>query len=197
METRKAKKPLDHFKSGRVPIGYEVVRRYVAILKAMDKQNGDYAALKTADALIAFWAPTGLPLATRGSVKGFVKGLHKRKNNLLVELNQSFDISAKDAMEIIAADKTLLPIDREEDQSFLLAIRENRQHCLGSLDAKRIRRLKRSAEREQKFANQVGKESKWQKLDEVVPSDDLEKYLPPSQSLPQLNPRPHLLRLSI
>ncbi|QQP58492.1 Hypothetical protein FKW44_003829 [Caligus rogercresseyi] len=87
-------------------------------------------------------------------------------------------------MEIIAADKTLLPIDREEDQSFLLAIRENRPHCLGSLDAKRIRRLKRSAEREQKFANQVEKESKWQKLDEVVPSDDLEKYLPPSQSSP-------------
>ncbi|QQP58493.1 Hypothetical protein FKW44_003830 [Caligus rogercresseyi] len=92
METRKPKvpiceelgikEPLDHFKSGRVPIGYEVVRRYVAILKAMDKQNGDYAALKTADALIAFWAPTGLPLATRGSVKGFVKGLHKRYHDV-------------------------------------------------------------------------------------------------------------------
>ena len=72
----------------------------------------------------------------------------KKKAAFLAELKTRFDISAKDALEIIDADKTLLPEDREEDKKFLLAIREKRPHSLGPIDIKRDKRLKRAAERD-------------------------------------------------
>ena len=83
-----------------------------------------------------------------------------KKSRFLAELKNRFDISAKDALEIISANKTLLPEDREEDKNFLLAIRENRPHSLGALDVKRERRLKRAAERELQEADRFAKEKR-------------------------------------
>ena len=82
----------------------------------------------------------------------------------LAELKTCFDISAKDAFEIIAANKTLLPEDREQDRLFLLAIRENRPHSLGAIDMKREARLKRTAEREAQAFARAAKEEERKKV---------------------------------
>ena len=57
-------------------------------------------------------------------------------------------MSAKGALNIIEADKNLSKEEKEEDEKFLLAIRDNRPHSLGLLDVKRMQRLELIAEKE-------------------------------------------------
>ena len=71
-----------------------------------------------------------------------------RKAKFLLELKARFDVSAEGALDIIEADKTLSKEEKEEDQKFLLAIRDNCPHSLGLLDVKRMERLERIAEKE-------------------------------------------------
>ena len=158
---------LEAFKPGPFPTEEDVLRHFYFHLWEMEKEDTNEAALKTAESLLVHWAPAALPLKEKSKIKGKVKGVYEklckarnlaRKNrpnfprykaDFLVSLKARFDISRKDALEIIAADKTLTPADREEDRLFLLAIRDNKPHSLGSLDAARIQRLQRKAAREQ------------------------------------------------
>ena len=143
----------------------------------MSKQNGDEAAKLTAKSLLSHWAPSGLPLMMLHNAKAKVKQLYERlreltkmkkgkssyqtkKTKFLSDLETSFDVSAKDALAIIAADKTLSPAEKDEDRNFLLAIREERPHSLGSLDVRRIKRLNKAAEREQQALDRVEKDRK-------------------------------------
>ena len=186
METRKPKKaicaelgleePLETFKPGPFPRVKEVLRHFYFLLECMNKKDADLACWNVADALILLWTPSKLPLMTRVNAKAKMKKLFewfkyirdkkcssaaylKRKAKFLAQLETRFDISAKDALDIISADKTLLPEDSEEDKTFLLAIRENRPHSLGPIDIKRERRLKRAAEREAAAAARADKEA--------------------------------------
>ena len=158
---------LEAFKPGPFPTEEEVLRHFYFHLWEMEKEDINEAALKTAAALLLHWAPAALPLKVKTKIKDKVKGLHEkfckvrnlaRKNRpnfprqkaeFLVSMKARFDVSRKDALEIIAADKTLTPADREEDRLFLLAIRDNKPHSLGSLDVARVQRLQRKAAREQ------------------------------------------------
>ena len=175
METRKPKKPicadfglgkpLEAFKPGPFPNTEDILRHFFFQRQSLKKPDGDVACCQVVDALFALWKPSKLPLMTRKNARVKVKDLYerfrklwdhksssaaylKKKAAFLAELKTRFDISAKDALEIIDADKTLLPEDREEDKTFLLAIRENRPHSLGPIDIKREKRLKRAAERD-------------------------------------------------
>ena len=171
------KDPIETFKPGPFPKHKHVILHLFFHLRAMSKQNSDDAARLTAESLLDHWAPSGLPLMKLKNAQKKVKQFYERlreltkmkkgnsfyqtkKTKFLSDLEISFDVSAKDALDIIAADKTLSPAEKDEDRNFLLAIRENRPHSLGVLDVKRIKRLKKAAEREQQALDRVEKESK-------------------------------------
>ena len=188
MEIRKPKKNisdelgigevLDSFKAGPFPDYENVICHLYFHLESMAKKDADLAAWSTADSLLTHWAPSYLPLMTRKNAKTRIKNFYvefralldasrkKRKNALqkkeafLKKLKSRFDISAEGALDIIAADKTLSTEEKEEDRSFLLAIRDNRPHSLGPLDVKRIRRLDRAAEKERLAIERAEKEKR-------------------------------------
>ena len=196
METRKPKKrlsdalgigeTLETFRPGPFPLTEEVLRHFYFHLWSLGRPDAQLAARSTADSLLGLWAPSYLPLMVR---KNLIKKLHrlhdlfravvdslrrKRKNAeekkelFLKELKTRFDVSAESALDIIKADKTLSAEEKEEDQSFLLAIRDNRPHSLGPLDVKRIKRFERAAERERIAAAKAEKERKRQEVITLV-----------------------------
>ena len=187
METRKPKKiisdelgigeTLESFKlTGPEPSAEEVLCHFFFHLWSMVKKDTDLAGWSTADSIIAHWKPSYLPLMTRFNAKKKIKRLYDeyravveecrrkrktavaKKETFLEKLKQRFDISAEAAFDIIAADKTLSPAEKEEDRDFLQAIRDNRPHSLGSLDVKRVRRMERIAENQRKAAERAEKE---------------------------------------
>ena len=198
MDTRKPKKPpvcealglgdvLESFKSGPFPREKDVLLHFFFHLRAMKKPHRDAAAWSTAEAILLHWEPSSLPLMTRKNAKAKVKQLYNRfaalrdlnkdlkvyaarKAAFLAALKERFDCSAKDALNIISANKTLLPAEKAEDKSFLLAIRDNRPHSLGPLDVKWIERLKRSAEREQDAQDRAEKEKQRKEVRSMIRS---------------------------
>ena len=187
METRKPKKPqlceelgvvelLQAFRHGPFPTTQEVLRHVSYQLWSMKKTDGDKACLETAKSLVLLWEPARLPLKTMSHVKTKVKKLLDqyrdlrdagrkttskylaKKEDFLNQLKTRFDISHEDSLELIASDKTLTPEEREEDRSFLLAIRDNLPHSLGPLDVARVKRLERIAAKERKELQRIEKE---------------------------------------
>ena len=171
------KEPLKTFKSRPFPKEKHVLLHFFFHLHSMAKKNGDDASQTTAKSVLNHWAPAGLPLMKLHNAKAKVKQVYERyceicnmkkskstyqtkKAKFLASLETRFDVSAKDALTIIDADKTLSTAEKEGDRNFLLAIREDCPHSLGALDAKRIKRLKKAAEREQQAGERVKKERK-------------------------------------
>ncbi|QQP49941.1 Hypothetical protein FKW44_010774, partial [Caligus rogercresseyi] len=140
---------LETFKAGPFPTTEEVLRHFYYHFKVMEKneekKDANIASQKTAESLLAHWAPSALPLKPK---KRRRQSFAAKKADFLAYIKTRFDISHDNALEIIAADKTLTKADREEDRAFLLAIRENKPHSLGSLDVNRIKRLKCKALRQ-------------------------------------------------
>ena len=169
---------LDSFNAGPFPKNEDVLRHLYFYLESMAKKDVDLAAWSTADLLLTHWAPWYLPLMTKKNAKTRIKNLYdefralldacrkKRKNAVekkevfLKKLKNRFDISAEGALNIIAVDKTLSTEEKEEDRSFLLAIRDNRHHSLGPLDVKQIERLETAAEKERKAIERAEREER-------------------------------------
>ena len=188
MDLRKPKKPiceefglinvLETFKAGPFPAFEDVLCHFFFHLRLMKKPDAALAGWNTADSILAHWDRTALPLMTRKNSKTKVvqfyeeyrailkakknpKSYEEKKANFLAKLKTRFDVSAKDALNLIDADKTR-NTEEKEDKNFLLALRANRPHSLGALDVKRIKRLDRIAEREHQAKEQAERETERQ-----------------------------------
>jgi hypothetical protein len=82
----------------------------------------------------------------------------------LETLKPRFDISALDAVNLILADKTLSPAEKQEDIKFLKCIQDNLPASLGALDVKRVKRLERAAQRADLASQRFLKEEERKKV---------------------------------
>ena len=172
---------LPAFKPRFFPSVKDVLRNLHFHLWTKPRPSISDVALKVADELILNWKPSHVPLMTRTNVKNKVIALYKdfiairyakqdtkafpgNLERYLETLTPRFDISAKDAINLILADKTLSADEKQEDVSFLKRIRENLPASLRQLDVKRVRRLEKVAERERLASERSLKEEHRKKV---------------------------------